>query len=65
VVASRCANHLPEDNFGIGSKSLVAEHGEEGVLVGFLMEELYSFTEEGWEQENDITFLTLRRFAFL
>jgi hypothetical protein len=43
----------------------VAEHGEEGVLVGFLMEELYSFTEEGWEQENDITFLTLRRFAFL
>ena len=33
-------------------KSLVAERGGEGVLVGFLMEELYSFTEEGWEQET-------------
>jgi hypothetical protein len=26
-----------------------------------LMEELESFTGEGWEQEDDITLLTLRR----
>jgi hypothetical protein len=25
------------------------------------MEELYSFVGEGWEQEDDITLLTLRR----
>ena len=42
---------------------LVAEHGEEGRLEGFLLEELYSFVGEGWEQEDDITFLTLRRSA--
>ena len=28
-----------------------------------LLEELYSFTGEGWEQEDDITFLTLRSSA--
>jgi serine phosphatase RsbU (regulator of sigma subunit) len=43
-------------------RALVAEHGdEEGSLGDFLMEELYSFVEEGWEQEDDITLLTLRR----
>jgi serine phosphatase RsbU (regulator of sigma subunit) len=43
-------------------RALVAEHGdEEGLLGDFLMEELYSFVEEGWEQEDDITLLTLRR----
>ena len=40
---------------------LVAEHAEEGSLEDFLMEELYSFTGEGWEQEDDITLLTLER----
>jgi serine phosphatase RsbU (regulator of sigma subunit) len=44
-------------------QELVAEHGEEGRLEGFLLEELYSFVGEGWEQEDDITFLTLRRSA--
>jgi serine phosphatase RsbU (regulator of sigma subunit) len=42
-------------------RTLVAEHGEEGSLVDFLLEELYSFVGEGWEQEDDITLLTLRR----
>jgi hypothetical protein len=28
-----------------------------------LMEELYSFVGEDWEQEDDITLLTLRRSA--
>jgi hypothetical protein len=27
------------------------------------MEELESFTGKGWEQEDDITLLTLKRFA--
>ena len=44
---------------------LVAEHAEEGSLEDFLMEELYSFTGEGWEQEDDITLLTLQRPASL
>ena len=41
-------------------RALVAEHGEEGSLVDPLLEELYSFVGEGWEQEDDITLLTLR-----
>jgi predicted ester cyclase len=42
-------------------RTLVAKHGEESSLGDFLMEELYSFVGEGWEQEDDITLLTLRR----
>ena len=44
-------------------RALVTEHGdeEERSLGDFLMEELYSFVGEGWEQEDDITLLTLRR----
>ncbi len=42
---------------------LVAEHGKERSLVDSLLEELYSFTGEGWEQEDDITLLTLKRSA--
>jgi serine phosphatase RsbU (regulator of sigma subunit)/predicted ester cyclase len=43
--------------------ALVAAHGEDRSLVAFLLEELYSFVGEGWEQEDDITLLTLRRSA--
>jgi serine phosphatase RsbU (regulator of sigma subunit)/predicted ester cyclase len=46
-------------------QALVTEHAEEGALVDVLMEELFSFVGEGWEQEDDITLLTLRRFASL
>jgi serine phosphatase RsbU (regulator of sigma subunit) len=42
-------------------RTLVAEHAEEESLVNLLLKELYSFTGEGWEQEDDITLLTLRR----
>jgi serine phosphatase RsbU (regulator of sigma subunit) len=42
-------------------RALVAEHGEEGSLGDLCLEELYSFVGEGWEQEDDITLLTLRR----
>ncbi len=44
-------------------QTLVAEHAEEGPLGDVLLEELYSFVGEGWEQEDDITLLTLRRSA--
>jgi serine phosphatase RsbU (regulator of sigma subunit) len=44
-------------------RTLVAEHAKEKLLGDFLMEELYSFVGEGWEQEDDITLLTLERSA--
>jgi len=44
-------------------RALPPEHGEERSLRKFLLEELYSFVGEGWEQEDDITLLTLRRSA--
>ena len=44
-------------------RGLITEHDEERSLGDFLLEELYSFTGEGWEQEDDITLLTLRSSA--
>ena len=46
-------------------RELVAEHGEERTLGEVLLKELYSFVGEGWEQEDDITLLTVRRSASL
>jgi len=45
--------------------ALVAEQGEEGSLGDLCLEELYSFVGESWEQEDDITLLTLKRSASL
>jgi serine phosphatase RsbU (regulator of sigma subunit) len=44
-------------------QALVAELAEGEPLVNFLMEELYSFVGDGWEQEDDITLVTLQRVA--
>jgi serine phosphatase RsbU (regulator of sigma subunit) len=44
-------------------RALVAEHGEKRSLGELLLEELYSFAGQRWEQEDDITLLTLRRSA--
>ena len=44
-------------------RELIAQHAEQRSLGDFLLEELYSFVGEGWEQEDDITLLTLRRSA--
>jgi serine phosphatase RsbU (regulator of sigma subunit) len=44
-------------------RELVAEHGEQRLLGDFLLEELYSFVGEGWEQGDDVTLLTLKRSA--
>ena len=46
-------------------RRLVAEQGEDRSLGNYLLEELYSFTGEGWEQKDDITLLTLRRSVLL
>jgi serine phosphatase RsbU (regulator of sigma subunit)/predicted ester cyclase len=40
---------------------LVAKGAEQESLVDSLLEQLYSFTGEGWEQEDDITLVTLER----
>jgi serine phosphatase RsbU (regulator of sigma subunit) len=45
-------------------RSLLSEHPMGGAdLSAALMEELGRFTGEGWEQEDDITLLTLRPSA--
>jgi predicted ester cyclase len=57
--------HDPEgEMFGFPRlRALLAEHGEQRALGDFLLEELYSFVGDGWEQEDDITLLTLERSA--
>jgi serine phosphatase RsbU (regulator of sigma subunit)/predicted ester cyclase len=55
--------HDPEgEMFGFPRlRALVDRHGEEERALGdSLMEELHSFVGEDWEQEDDITLLTLR-----
>jgi serine phosphatase RsbU (regulator of sigma subunit) len=44
-------------------KRLMSEHAEKQPLVDLLTEELYSFTGDSWEQEDDITLVALRRSA--
>jgi serine phosphatase RsbU (regulator of sigma subunit)/predicted ester cyclase len=58
--------HDPQgEMFGVPQlRRLVAEHdAEERSLAGFLMDKLRSFTGYGWEQEDDITLVTLQRSA--
>jgi serine phosphatase RsbU (regulator of sigma subunit)/predicted ester cyclase len=58
------AHNLNGEMFGFPRlRALMAKHGEERSLGNLLLEELYSFVGEGWEQEDDITLLTLRRSA--
>lgn len=57
--------HNPErEMFGFPHlQALIGDHGanSEGTLVEFLLNELAKFTGEGWEQEDDITLVTLQR----
>ena len=46
-------------------RALIAEHREEGSLGDLLLRELYSFVGEGWDQEDDVTLLTLERYPAL
>ena len=58
------AHDAEGDMFGVPRlRALIAEHGEKRSLGDCLLEELYSFAGERWEQEDDITLLTLRRTA--
>jgi serine phosphatase RsbU (regulator of sigma subunit) len=57
------AHDLRGEMFGFPRlRELIAEHAEKQSLEEALLGELYSFVGEGWEQEDDITLLTLRRF---
>jgi ketosteroid isomerase-like protein len=48
------------DTFGNSFRESGVQRGEERSPGNFLLEELHTFTEEGREQEDDITLLTLR-----
>jgi serine phosphatase RsbU (regulator of sigma subunit)/anti-sigma regulatory factor (Ser/Thr protein kinase) len=60
------AHNAHRDMFGFPrARSLVAAHNaKEQELIPFLMDQLRKFTGENWEQEDDITLLTLERRAF-
>jgi serine phosphatase RsbU (regulator of sigma subunit) len=55
--------HNPErEMFGFPRlKALLEEHTDSATLIDFLLGELRSFTGERWEQEDDMTLLTLQR----
>jgi serine phosphatase RsbU (regulator of sigma subunit)/anti-sigma regulatory factor (Ser/Thr protein kinase) len=55
--------HNPQrEMFSFGRlQSLVAEHSGGAPLIDFLLAELSSFTGAGWEQEDDVTMVTLQR----
>jgi serine phosphatase RsbU (regulator of sigma subunit) len=60
------AHHPNGEMFGFPRlRALIAEYAQKESLGEALLEELYSFVGEGWKQEDDITLLTLRRFASL
>jgi len=44
-------------------KSLMADHPGGAALIDFLLAELRGFTGAGWEQEDDVTLVTLERTA--
>jgi serine phosphatase RsbU (regulator of sigma subunit)/anti-sigma regulatory factor (Ser/Thr protein kinase) len=41
--------------------TLMGEHGPDASLIDFLLGQLAAFTGPGWEQEDDVTLVTLRR----
>jgi serine phosphatase RsbU (regulator of sigma subunit) len=57
--------HNPQrEMFGFSRlRELVAEYGEERSLSDLLLEQLYTFTGDSWEQEDDITLVIVRRSA--
>jgi serine phosphatase RsbU (regulator of sigma subunit)/ketosteroid isomerase-like protein len=59
--------HDPEgEMFGFPRlRALFGGLGGEGSVEEALLEELYTFVGDGWEQEDDITLLTLRRSSAL
>jgi serine phosphatase RsbU (regulator of sigma subunit) len=55
--------HNPErEMFGFPRlKTLLAEHADWASLIDYLLNELRGFTGEAWEQEDDVTLVTLHR----
>ena len=55
--------HNPQrEMFSFGRlQNLVASHGGGAPLIDFLLSELGQFTGAGWEQEDDVTMVTLQR----
>jgi serine phosphatase RsbU (regulator of sigma subunit) len=46
-------------------KRLMQEHSREDTLIDRLLDELEHFTGENWDQEDDVTFVTLRKTVSL
>jgi serine phosphatase RsbU (regulator of sigma subunit) len=56
------AHNLVREMFGFPRlKTLLAGHADWASLIDYLLNELRSFTGEGWEQEDDVTLVTLQR----
>jgi len=56
------AHNSQREMFGFPRlRRLLQEHIRDAKLIDFLLSELRSFTGEGWEQEDDMTLLTLQR----
>ena len=46
-------------------RALISQHREEVSMGDLLLRELYSFVGEDWDQEDDVTLLTLERYPAL
>jgi serine phosphatase RsbU (regulator of sigma subunit) len=56
------AHNSEREMFGFPRlQALLEVHADGASLIDFLLSELRSFTGEGWEQEDDMTMLTLKR----
>ena len=59
------AHNSDRDMFGFPRlKTLVSGHPGGAALIEFLLGELRSFTGQGWQQEDDVTLVTLQRSQF-
>jgi serine phosphatase RsbU (regulator of sigma subunit)/anti-sigma regulatory factor (Ser/Thr protein kinase) len=58
------AHNTRREMFSFGRlQQLVAEHGGGAALIEFLLRQLADFTGPEWEQEDDVTLVTLERTA--
>ncbi|HEX6554208.1 MAG TPA: SpoIIE family protein phosphatase [Ktedonobacteraceae bacterium] len=56
------AHNTGREMFGFPRlKTLLAEHADWASLIDYLLNELKGFTGEAWEQEDDVTLVTLQR----
>jgi len=56
------AHNARHEMFGFPRlKALLEEHSDGASLIDILLDELKRFTGEGWEQEDDVTLVTLQR----